>query len=170
MPGWTLKRLALYYIMPMCSEMREKIIYSNNIMSNRNEFVRLLSGIINSELQNLVRVREEARRLSPAPRRRTPIPTPRRNVQQLTQHFEANRIPQYRPIPAPRMKKQQPVAAPRTGISEKRRALKDFTKSFEVSLRYDRDALVQLQNNRLAISQLFSVILSDTEDSNLGRL
>ena len=54
MPGWTLKRLALYYIMPMCSEMREKIIHSNNIMSNRNEFVRLLSGIINSELQNLV--------------------------------------------------------------------------------------------------------------------
>ena len=30
MPGSTLKRLALYYIMPMCSEMREKIIYSNN--------------------------------------------------------------------------------------------------------------------------------------------
>ena len=61
------------------------------------------------------------------------------------------------------MKKQQPVAAPRTGISEKRRALKDFTKSFEVSLRYDRDALVQLQNTRLAISQLFSVTLSDTK-------
>ena len=105
MPGWTLKRLALYYIMLMCSEMREKIIHSNNIMSNRSEFVRLLSGIINSELQNLVRVREEARRPSPAPRRRTPIPTPRRNVQQLTQHFEANPIPQYRRIPAPRMKK-----------------------------------------------------------------
>ena len=38
-------------------------------MSNRNEFVkRLLSEIINSVLQNLVRVREEARR---------PIPTMR---------------------------------------------------------------------------------------------
>lgn len=41
--------------------------------------------------------------------------------------------------------------------------LKDFTKSFEVSLRSDRHALVQLQNTRLAISQLFSVILSDTK-------
>ena len=30
-------------------------------------------------------------------------------------------------------------------------------------MRYDRDALVQLQNTRLAISQLFSVILSDTK-------
>ena len=143
-------------------------------MSNRNEFVRrLLSGIINSELQNLVRVREEATRPTPTmrggearrptPRRRAAIPTPKRNVQQLIQHFEANPIPQYRPIPAPRMKKQQPVAAPRTRIREKRRALKGFTKSFEVSLRYDRDALVQLQNTRLAISQLFSVILSDTK-------
>ena len=61
------------------------------------------------------------------------------------------------------MKKQQPVAAPRTRISEKRRALKGFTKLFEVSLRYDRDALVQLQNTRLAVGQLFSVILSDTK-------
>lgn len=105
----------------------------------------------------------EARRTSPAPRRRIPIPTPRRNVQQLIQHFEANPIPQYTAIPAPRMKKQQPVAAPRTRISEKRRALKGFTKSFEVSFRYDRDALVQLHNTRLAISQLFNVILSDTK-------
>ena len=30
-------------------------------------------------------------------------------------------------------------------------------------MRYDRDGLVQLQNTRLAISQLFSVILSDTK-------
>ena len=83
---------------------------------------------------------------------RRPIPTPRKNVQQLAQHFGANPIPQYGPIPAPRRKKQQPVAAPRTRISEKRWALKGFTKSFEILLRSDRDALVQLQNTRLAIS------------------
>ena len=35
------------------------------------------------------------------------------------------------PIPAPRIKKQQPVAAPRTKIGEKRKALKGFTKSYE---------------------------------------
>ena len=61
------------------------------------------------------------------------------------------------------MKKQQPVLALRTRIGEKRRALKGFTKSFRISLRSDRDALVQLQNTRLAISQLFSAILSDTK-------
>ena len=36
-------------------------IHSNNIMSNRKELVRrLLSGITMSELQNLVKMREEA--------------------------------------------------------------------------------------------------------------
>ena len=36
-------------------------IYSNRIMSNSNELVRrLLSGITMSELQNLVKMREEA--------------------------------------------------------------------------------------------------------------
>lgn len=56
---------------------------------------------------NLVNIREEANRpipgpegwgggreapSIPAPRRRTPIPTPRRNVRQLIQYFEANPI------------------------------------------------------------------------------
>ena len=45
-----------------------------------------------SELQNLVKMREEANRPILAPRRRTPIPTSRRNVRQLIQYFEANPI------------------------------------------------------------------------------
>ena len=67
------------------------------------------------------------------------------------------------PIPAPRIKKQQPVAAPRTKIGEKRRALKGFTKSYEIGLKTDRDALVQLQNTRLAISRLFNSILNNAK-------
>ena len=55
------------------------------------------------------------------------------------------------PIPAPRTKKRQSVAAPRKKIDEKRRALKHFTKSYEFGLKSDRDALVQLQNTRLVI-------------------
>ena len=42
----------------------------------------------------------------PAPRRRTPIPTPRRNFRQLIQYFEDNPIPPYRPIAAPRIKEK----------------------------------------------------------------
>ena len=67
----------------------------------------MLSGLTDSKLENLVRVREEARPI-PAPRRQRearPIPTPKRYVQQLIRHFEANPIPPYSPIPAPKMKK-----------------------------------------------------------------
>ena len=139
----------------------KNFIYSNNIMSRRNELIRrLLSGLTDSELENLVRVREEAHPISV---RRPPIPKPRRNVQQLIRYFENNPIPPYRPIPAPRTKKQQPIAAPRTKISEKRRALKGFTKSYEIDLKTDRDALVQLQNTRLTISKLFNTILNNTK-------
>ena len=148
----------------MSADMKN-IIYSNNTMSRRNELIRiLLSGLTDSELENLVRVREEARPI-PAPRRQgeaPPIPTPRKNVQQLIQHFEANPIRPYKPIPAPRTKKQQPVPAPRTRINIKRRALKGFTQSFEISLKSDRDALIQSQNTRLAISRLFGTILDNT--------
>ena len=67
------------------------------------------------------------------------------------------------PIPASRTKKQQPVAAPSTKIGEKQRVLKGFTKSYEIGLKTDRDALVQLQNTRLAISRLFNTILNNTK-------
>ena len=127
--------------------------------TNRNELIRrLLSGLTDSELENLVRAREEAHPISV---RRTPIPKQRRNVQQLIRYFENNPIPPYRPIPTPRTKKQQPVAAPRAKIDEKQKALKGFTRSYEIGLKNDRDALVQLQNTRLAISRLFNTILND---------
>ena len=138
----------------MCSEMREIIIYSNNTRTNRNELMRrLLSGITTSELQNLVRMQEEARRPIPAVQMRgeearCPIRTPTRRTQD-------------RPIPFPRTKKQQPVPALRTKINEKRRALNGFTKSYEIELGSNRDAIVELQNTRLAISRLFSTMLNN---------
>jgi len=139
-------------------------IYSNNIMSNRNELVRrLLSGITMSELQYLVNIREEANRPIPPLRRRRRQQEPRRNVRQLIQYFEDNPIPPHRPIPAPRIKKQQLVPAPRTRINQKRTALNGYTKSFEISLKSNRDALVHLQNTRVAISRLFETILNNTK-------
>ena len=65
-------------------------------------------------------------------------------------------------------KKQQPVAAPRTKIGEKRRALKGFTKLYEIGLKSDRDALMQLQNTRLTISRLFNTILNETKGFKFG--
>ena len=79
-------------------------------MSRRNELIRrLLSGLTDSEFENLVGVREEARHI-PAPRRQRearsiptptrPVPTPRKmGVKQLIRYFENNPIPPYRPVP-----------------------------------------------------------------------
>ena len=150
------------------------IVGSRKMRTNRNELIRRsLSGITNEERENLVQVREEARRHIPTmrggearrpiptPRPRTPISTPRKmGVKQLIRYFRNNPIQPSRRIPGPRTKKQQPVAAGRTKIGEKRRALKGFTKSYEIGLKSDRDALVQLQNTRLAISRLFNTILN----------
>ena len=125
-----LKDIASHTSMQMVRSNKNNIIYSNSMKTNRNELIRrLLSGVTDDELENLVRVREEARR---------PIPAPRRmGVKQLIRYFENDNLykPQ-RPIPAPRTKKQQPqpqlrpqlIPAPRTKIMEKSKALKGYTK------------------------------------------
>ena len=53
------------------------------------------------------------------------------------------------------------MPAPRTRIGEKRMVLKGFTKSYEIGLKSDTDALVQLQNTRLAHSRLFNITLNE---------
>ena len=55
-----------------------------------------------------------------------------------------------KPVPAPRTKK--PVPAPRTKIEQVDKALKGYTKSFEISIKNNKDPLVQLQNTRKAIA------------------
>ena len=170
-----LKEIVPHTSMQMVRSNKNNIIYSNDMKTNRNELIRrLLSGLTDDELENLVRLREEARRPIPTPRKRIPTPAPRKMVvKQLIRYFENNNLykplrpnkQQSRPqsIPAPTTKKQQPVAAPWTKIGEKQRALKGFTKSYEIGLKTDRDALVQLQNTRLAISRLFNTILNNTK-------
>ena len=95
--GIRLKEMVRYYSMKMLrsNENKNKIIYSNSMKTNRNELIRrLLSGVTDDELENLVRVREEARR---------PIPAPRKmGVKQLIRYFENNNLYKPpRPISAP---------------------------------------------------------------------
>ena len=108
---------------------------------SRNQLIRRsFSGLTDSELENLVRVREEARPIA-ALRRQTearPIPAPTKSVKTMVQEYEYNIIsppPEFsdKPVPAPRTKTQKPVPAPMTKIVEKRKALKGFTQSFERS-------------------------------------
>lgn len=95
------QREAVAQFLVYCSKKRialwlpQEKIYSNNMKDNRNSLIRgLLSGIANEELENLVRVRDQAR--SPIPSMkggevRRPIPTPRKT-----------KNAPYRPIPLPR--------------------------------------------------------------------
>ena len=61
-----------------------KIIYSNSMKTSHNELIRrLLSGITNDKLQNLLRVREEARRSIPTTRRGENTAKPVKSLKQL---------------------------------------------------------------------------------------
>ena len=81
------------------------------------------------------------------PKTKKPVPLPRKSVKQMVQNYEKNII--IPPVPLPRTKK--PVPLPRTKIEEVAKALKGYTKSFEINIKNNKDPLAQLQNTRKAI-------------------
>ena len=97
-----------------------------------------------------------------------PIPMPRtkKTVKQMTQEYEDNIIQpplefRDRPIPMPRTKKTvKPYIAPRTIIEETNRAMKGYTSSYNISIKHNKDPLLQLQNTRLAIGNHIKKVLS----------
>ena len=63
------------------------------------------------------------------------------------------------PVPLPRTKK--PVPLPRTKIEQVTKALKGYTKSFEIDTKNNKDPLAQLQNTRKAIEyHIVSILIS----------
>ena len=71
----------------------------------------------------------------PIPKPRTikrPIPAPR-SVKQMFQDYQDNIVP---PVPKPRTLK--PIAAPRTKIERVATALKGYTLSFEIGIKYKK--------------------------------
>ena len=97
----------------------------------------------------------------PVPAQRRPIPTPRKSVKDMVKKYEENIIlpppefrDNYKPIPAPRTKKpRRPIPTPRTIIKQTDKALKGYTKSFEIGIKNNKDPLAQMQNTRKAIEQ-----------------
>ena len=141
---------------------------SNYIDMNKKD----LENLTKSELIKLLLSRSEP---IPAPRIKKPIPAPRtfKSVKNMVQQYEYNVI-QTPPIPAPRTKKplQAPIPAPRTKkpvpkkrtiISQVEKALKGYTKSFDVELRDKKDPLLQLQKSRRAVEYLFNNLLVQTK-------
>ena len=85
-----------------------------------------------------------------------PVPLPRKNVKKMVQDYEDNIIipppefkDDYKPVPLPRTKK--PVPLPKTKIEQTNKALKGYTKSYEISIKNTKYPLAQLQNTRKAI-------------------
>ena len=94
-----------------------------------------------------------------------PVPASRKSVKDMVQQYEDNIIIPQAPIPAPRTKKpsEKPVPEKRTIISQVEKALKGFTKSFDVELRDNKDPLLQLQKSRRAVEYLFNNLLVQTK-------
>ena len=69
----------------------------------------------------------------------------------------------YKPIPAPRTKKQvikKPVPQPRHIIKETKKALKGYTASYEISIKNKEDPLIQLQIIRKAVETHIDNVLA----------
>ena len=126
---------------------KQKIISYNNM--NKSDLKKLSKSQL---IQLLLKQDLEMKKFE----LRKPIPAPRKSVKQMVKEYEDNIIlpplefrDDYKPIPKPRTKKPTPL--PRTKIDEVDKALKGYTKSYEIGIKNDKDPLIQLQNTRLAI-------------------
>ena len=135
-----------------------KLEKSNHINMDKKDLEKLSK----SELIELLLKQQK-----PVPAQRRPIPTPRKSVKDMVQQYEDNIISpppefrdDYKPIPTPRTKKPKEK---RTIISQVEKALKGYTKSFDVELRDNKDPLLQLQKSRRAVEYLFNNLLVQTK-------
>jgi len=92
-----------------------------------------------------------------------PIPTPRKSVKKMVQDYEENIISP--PVPLPRTKK--PVPLLRTKIEQVAKAMKGYTKSFEIGIKNNKDPLSQLQSTRKAIEYHILNILTSMKGLKL---
>ena len=160
--------------------MKKQNIISSNSMESRtkNQLIHeLFDGINLDDLQKLVDYKKK--------RHKKPIPTPRKSVNQMAKEYEDNIIQpplefRDKPVPLPRTKavkqmvqgyedniiqpplefRDKPVPLPRTVINETNRAMKGYTSSYKISIKHNKDPLLQLQNTRLAIGHHIKKALS----------
>ena len=117
---------------------KQKIISYNNM--NKSDLEKLSKSQL---IQLLLKQDLEMKKFES----RKPIPAPRKSVKQMVKEYEDNII-----LPPPEFRDDyKPTPLPRTKIDEVDKALKGYTKSYEIGIKNDKDPLVQLQNTRLAI-------------------
>ena len=134
-----------------------------NNMSHYSMNKKDLKKLSKSELIKLLLKQDK----KPVPTPRTvkpirPIPKPRKSVNQMVQDYENNIILpplEFRDKPVPTPRTTKPVPTPRTKIEQTDKALKGFTKSYEINIKNNKDPLVQLQNTRKAVANHIENIL-----------
>ena len=130
---------------------------------NKRDF----KNLTNSQLINLlIKQNLEIKKFLQQNIQQQPIPIPHKSVKQMVQDYEDNIIEpplefrdDYKPTPKPRAKKPTPLL--RTKIEEKAQAMKGYTKSYEISIKNNKDPLEQLKNTRKAIEYHIKNTLSD---------
>ena len=121
-----------------------------DILSRQNQKIEKLVKILtkSKNVKPTVQDHEDTIIQPPSKFRDKPVPAPRKNVKQMVQDYEDNIIQpplefrdDYKPVPLPRTKKpvplprtKKPVPLPRTKIEQVKKALKGYTKSFEISI------------------------------------
>ena len=155
-----LKKMTLYKI-------RKKIMSTYNMNNlTKDQLIDIISSQ-NKKIEKLVKIIKKSKNVKPTVQdhedniiqppsefRDKPVPAPRKNVKQMVQDYEDNIIQpplefRDKPVPLPRTKK--PVPLPRSKIEQVKKALKGYTKSFEISIINNKDPLTQLQNTRKAV-------------------
>ena len=139
--------------------MNQKIISANINMNESN-----LAKLSKTDLIKLILSLKASQ-----PRIYKPRPTPRRSVRDMVQDYEENIIEppfefrdDYKPIPKPRtIKPVKPTPAPRTQINQVDKALKGYTKSYEIGIKNNKDPLEQLQNTRSAVKHHINTLLDE---------
>ena len=141
----------------------------NNNISHISMIKSDLEKLSKSQLINLLLKQDKKPVPIAAPRTKKPADKSKKSVKELVDYFERKRLPSppsewleeieqlNKPVPAPRTKK--PVPAPRTKIEQTDKALKGFTKSYEINIKNNKDPLVQLQNTRKAVANHIENIL-----------
>ena len=88
-----------------------------------------------------------------APRTKKPAVKPRKSVKELVDYFERKRLP---PSPSEWLEEieqlNKPVPLPITKIEQTSKALKGYTKSYEIDIKNNKDPLLQLNNTRKAVA------------------
>ena len=144
-----------------------KNIISTNSKMNKSDLENLSKNELIEMLLKLQAKQKKPKIIIVDDSKSAPIPTPRKSVKQMVEDYEDNIIlppPEfrdgYKPVPMPRTKQpvvKKPLPLPRTKIEQVSKALKGYTKSYEISIKNNKDPLVQLKTQERVLKLISKI-------------